>query len=352
MESLSQRTTVRCAPHRQIVIDDSSAVGEARRVAHRLAGDLGGTETAITRAELVATELGTNLLRHADPGGWILVRPIPPGQLEILAVDRGPGIRDPAAAVAGRAPAPKGLGCGLASVRRASALFDLYTHVGSGTVVLGVVGLAEQGVGTRDPGHGEAAPRTCAGVSVGLSEISGDGWSVRDADAGRVAIAVVDGIGHGAAASAAADVVLDVFGEDPAGLASFGARANEAARGTRGAVATLCVLDPGADSLSALAVGNVNGRVLFADTEKGVVTFSGSLGLAARAPSVRVQQYAWPAGATLVLWSDGLRSRPDFGPCGDLFTHDPAVVAAVLHRDHARGTDDATVVVAHRQAPR
>ena len=30
------------------------------------------------RAELVATELGTNLLRHAEPGGWLLVRPLPP----------------------------------------------------------------------------------------------------------------------------------------------------------------------------------------------------------------------------------------------------------------------------------
>ena len=29
----------------------------------------------------------------------------------------------------------------------------------------------------------------------------------------------------------------------------------------------------------------------------------------------------------------------------DLIQHDPAVIAAVLHRDHARDRDDATVVV-------
>ncbi|WP_344646665.1 SpoIIE family protein phosphatase [Cryptosporangium japonicum] len=336
---MSHRTTSRDAPHRQIVVTDDTAVGEARRSANRLVSELGGNELAVTRAELVATELGTNLLRHGEPGGWILLRPVPPGQVEILAVDRGPGIRDPEAALAGRSPAPKGLGCGLRSAARASGLFDLWTRVGQGTVVLSVV----------DLGGSPVEPRTCGGVCVGLSEVSGDGWSVRGADGGREAIAVVDGVGHGPAASAAADVVLDVFAEDPAGLTSFAGRANEVARGTRGAVATVCVLDPALDTMSALAIGNVNGRVLVAGTEKGVVTFSGSLGLGARPPSARVQQYPWPRDATLVLWSDGLRSRLEFDRYPGLFDHDPAVAAAVLHRDYARGTDDATVVVVHRR---
>ncbi|WP_157018242.1 SpoIIE family protein phosphatase [Cryptosporangium arvum] len=336
---MSHRAAVRFAPHRQIVVTDDAAVGEARRTANRLVGALGGDEKAVTRAELVATELGTNLLRHAEPGGWILLRPVPPGQVEILAVDRGPGIRDLEAALDGRSPAPKGLGCGLRSAARASGLFDVWTSAGAGTVALGVV----------DLGGSPVERRTCAGVCVGLSEVSGDGWSVRGADVGREAVAVVDGVGHGPAASAAADVVLDVFGDDPAGLTSLAARANELARGTRGAVATVCVLDPGADTLSALAIGNVSGRVLVDGAEKGVVTFSGSLGLSARPPSARVQQYPWPRGATLVLWSDGLRSRLEFDRYPGLFDHDPAVAAAVLHRDYARGTDDATVVVARRR---
>ena len=341
MGSLGHRAGVRHPAHRHVVVDDDTAVGEARRIAHRLVTDLGGDPLAVTRAELIATELGTNLLRHADPGGWLLLRPVPPGQVEILAVDRGPGIRDVTAAVEGRAPAPKGLGCGLASVRRASALFDVHTRGGAGTVVLGLVDITTATV----------PPRTCAGVSVGLCEANGDAWAVRPADAGRVGIAVVDGVGHGVAASAAADVVIDVFGDEPTELTTFAGRANELARGTRGAVATVCVLDPGTDTLSCLAIGNVNGRILIDDgAEKGIVTFNGSLGLVARPPSARVQHYPWPAGATLVLWSDGLRSRLDLSACRDLFGHDPAVAAAVLHRDYARGTDDATVVVAHRPA--
>jgi hypothetical protein len=43
------------------------------------------------------------------------------------------------------------------------------------------------------------------------------------------------------------------------------------------------------------------------------------------------------------LWTDGLESR--LAVPGDLLAHDPAVIAATLHRDHTRHRDDATVVV-------
>ncbi|TQS41526.1 SpoIIE family protein phosphatase [Cryptosporangium phraense] len=334
---------VRNSTHTQVVVSDDTAVGEARRIAHQLAAGLGADDVGITRAELVATELGMNLLRHAEPGGWLLLRAVPPGGVEILAVDRGPGIRDPEAALDGRAPAPKGLGCGLASVRRASTLVDLYTRVGSGTVVLALVDVLDADAAPR-------APRAWAGVSVGLFEANGDGWSVVESDDGRLAVAVVDGVGHGVAASVAADVVLDVFGSAPTELTAFAGRANEAARGTRGAVATLCVLDPAAERISSLALGNVNGRVFTGGAEKGIVTYSGSLGLGSQVPSARIQHHDWRPGATLVLWTDGLRSRIDVSGYPGLFEHDAAVVAAVLHRDHARGTDDVTVVVVHRGA--
>ncbi|GAA3384229.1 SpoIIE family protein phosphatase [Cryptosporangium minutisporangium] len=339
MGAVADESMVRNPHHRQVAVGDDTAVGEARRIARKLATDVGADELGGTRAELVATELATNLLRHADAGGWMLLRTVPPSRVEILAVDRGPGIRDPAAALAGRAPAPKGLGCGLASARRASCLLDLYTRVGSGTVVLGLVDVTDA--------DASAEPRQCAGVSIGLSEACGDGWAAIEVDS-RLAVAVVDGIGHGTPASAATDVVLDAFGQAPTELTTFTKRANEVARGTRGAVATVCVLDPDTDSLSCVAVGNVNGRVLAGTTEKGLITFSGSLGLAAQPPSAKIQTHDWPAEATLVLWTDGLRSRLDLAGYPGLFAHDPAVVAAVLHRDYGRGTDDATVVVARR----
>ena len=53
----------------------------------------------------------------------------------------------------------------------------------------------------------------------------------------------------------------------------------------------------------------------------------------------------------LILWTDGLASRLDLAVGAPLLAHDPAVVAATLHRDHTRQRDDATVVVVRNGDP-
>jgi hypothetical protein len=69
------------------------------------------------------------------------------------------------------------------------------------------------------------------------------------------------------------------------------------------------------------------------------------LGTEHQAPRPRLLDLPWARGAALLLWSDGLRSNTGHGLDGARLAHDPTVVAALLHRDHARGNDDATVVV-------
>src|SRR3546814_15393818 len=74
-------------------IEDASQVGHARRVAQSLAVECAFDETDAGRVALVATELATNLLRHAQHGAMHLRR-IPaqsgPG-IELIAIDRGTG---------------------------------------------------------------------------------------------------------------------------------------------------------------------------------------------------------------------------------------------------------------------
>jgi hypothetical protein len=61
----------------------------------------------------------------------------------------------------------------------------------------------------------------------------------------------------------------------------------------------------------------------------------------------RAQQfeYARPAGTLLVMHSDGISARWSLKDRPDLFLHHPAIVAALLYRDHGRERDDATIVV-------
>ena len=60
--------------------------------------------------------------------------------------------------------------------------------------------------------------------------------------------------------------------------------------------------------------------------------------------------YPWFPGATLVMCSDGIGTHWRLEDYPGLLGRDPALVAGMLYRDHVRGRDDATVLVA-RQAP-
>ena len=57
----------------------------------------------------------------------------------------------------------------------------------------------------------------------------------------------------------------------------------------------------------------------------------------------------WPPHAVIVLHSDGIEARWTPQLVHPLLGHDPALIAAVLVRDHFRGRDDATVVVLRRK---
>jgi anti-sigma regulatory factor (Ser/Thr protein kinase) len=333
------RNAVRQSSHQRFVVADRADVGAVRRAVGGFADRLSAGASFTAVAAQTATELATNLLVHAYPGGWILARPLPPAGVEILAVDRGPGIPDVAAAVTGRMPSPKGLGCGLASVRSAASYFDIHTCPDRGTVVLAVV----EAQHTRDA-HTQRQPRRWAGVSIGIDEACGDGWAVIS-EAHALTIAVVDGLGHGVHASIAADAALNALADNPADLDGYLAHANAAMRQTRGAAVAVCRLESDRGEMRCLSIGNISARLTHSGGQKGIVPFAGTVGMREAPPPTRIMSYPWPADATLVVWTDGLESRIDIAAEVDLLRHDPAVAAAGLHRDHASDRDDATVVV-------
>jgi hypothetical protein len=60
-------------------------------------------------------------------------------------------------------------------------------------------------------------------------------------------------------------------------------------------------------------------------------------------------ELAWRAGGVLILHSDGVGTRWDLDAWPGLAHQSAVVIAAVLYRDFARRTDDATVVVVKAQ---
>jgi len=323
-------------PFLQIAVHETSQVGEARRAVGRAALRLGFDETLAGRAALVVTELASNLARHAR-GGRVLVGETADGALELLSLDDGPGMASLETCLRDGYSTAGTPGTGLGAVRRQADVFSAYSAVGKGTVIYARLGRASP------------ARFQVAGINLAVQgeQVSGDGWQVRIED-DRMAVFVADGLGHGPEAAVASDAALRVFAEAPVD-ASPGqtlVRAHAAMRGTRGAAAALAVLDANTGGLRYAGVGNITGRLMNALEDRTLLSQHGTLGLQIRKP--QDFDYAWPDHGQLVMHSDGIVTRWSLDDAPGLLQCEPAVVAGWLLRTHARGRDDATVVVLRR----
>jgi len=169
---------------------------------------------------------------------------------------------------------------------------------------------------------------------------------IRHAEAGdreRWSVLVADGLGHGPDAAVAAAGAVRIFGEragEPG--ADVLAAAHDALRHTRGAAVALAEVRPGAGELSFTGIGNIGGVVLTPQGSRSLVSHAGIVGHECR--KIQTFTYPWTRESVLVLFSDGLQSRWTLDRYPALRGRDPALLAAVLYRDFARGRDDVTVV--------
>jgi anti-sigma regulatory factor (Ser/Thr protein kinase) len=329
-----------------VAAGDASAAGEVRRRVARLAAILEMGETEAGRAAIVATEAATNLAKHARAGGTVYIRGCARGAatgVELLAVDSGPGMADPAACLRDGHSTAGSPGTGMGALRRQSDEFELFTVPGGGTVVLSRVwgsapaedalpGLAVAALSIPKPGQ----------------EVCGDGWASASTP-GRTVVMVADGLGHGPEAAAAAREAIRVFrahaDERPAAVLE---RMHRAMRSTRGAAVAIAEIGTAGGQVRFCGVGNISAAVLAPGGGQSMVSHNGIVGHEMR--KVHEFEYTWTRASLLVMHSDGVGTRWDLARYPGLQGRDPAVVAAVLHRDFVRGTDDATVAAAHERA--
>jgi anti-sigma regulatory factor (Ser/Thr protein kinase) len=326
---------------RVLVINDASQVGEARRIATRLAERLGFSEGDAAKVAIVVTEAAMNLVKYAQ-GGEILLRAKRSGTdgVDILALDRGPGLPDLVSCLRDGFSTAGTPGTGLGAIRRLSTAFDVYTH-STGTALMCRVSPGTARTATA----GELVVRVGA-VSVPKpgEDVCGDGWMAMSSE-DRTLLAVIDGLGHGpdaAAATAAALAIVRAHGRAPA--PEVVERMHAGLRGTRGAAGAVAALDRQRRVVRFCGIGNIAGLVIADGTTRAMVSHHGILGHEVR--KTQEFSYPWPARALVVLHSDGVGTRWDLGAYPGLTERDPLLTAGVLYRDFRRGRDDATVLVA------
>ena len=331
------------APQVAIAVSEASQAGEARRVATRLAEAIGFDEQARGEVAIVATELATNLARHARDGRLLIQALDLSGgpTMEILSVDAGPGMTDVPRCLRDGYSTAGTPGNGLGAVRRLSSVFDVHSAAGAGTVVVSRLCRPASGpVAAPASGRYEFA---AISIPAPREEVCGDAWRIAERD-GECAVLVVDGLGHGplaaeAAALAAAEFDAGPFEEGP----DLIERTHRALSGTRGAALAVARIGAG---VRYTGVGNISGVLAGGERSRGLASQNGTVGLQLR--KVQPFDYEWPPRGLLVMHSDGLSNRWQLVTYPGLAQRHPAVVAGVLWRDFGRGRDDATIVVVGR----
>jgi anti-sigma regulatory factor (Ser/Thr protein kinase) len=331
--------------HTKIPVADVSSIGVARRAATTQAAAAGLNEADAGRAAIVASELATNLVRHARPPGGMILIATAADAVEILSVDRGPGIADVARSFQDGYSTAGTPGNGLGAVRRLSNECDLFSAP-SGTVLWCRV-TAGAPTGRFDPQSRVALRAGVISTCAPGETVCGDAWRVaRSADdAGRVSLMIADGLGHGPLAADAADAACASFDAQPfAAPGSLIETMHTSIGGTRGAAVAVARIDPAAAAMTFAGVGNIAGTLLAPDGQsRGLFSHNGTVGHQVR--KVQPFDYPYPPGSLLVLHSDGLQTRWTLEAYPGLVRRHPAVIAGVLHRDFCRGRDDATAVV-------
>jgi anti-sigma regulatory factor (Ser/Thr protein kinase) len=322
-----------------VAVVDEASVALVREEVRARARDVGMAATAMEALATAASELAHNQLRHAG-GGRVAVRAVERGVVpgvEVVAADRGPGIADAATALsaAGKGAAGGGLGVGLAGAARLAHELDFDVRLGEGTLVIA---------------RTFCAPVARNEVAIVGRALAGERESGDDAAFVRTArelvVAVADGLGHGSVARVPARTAVDAVRATPGrGPVEALAECDRALAGTRGAVMAIGIIDLTARAIRHAGSGNIGSALFGAGGERRFVTRAHVLGSMRRGGAPIQETALLASGQVLAMWSDGVSSRVTLGSDPALLREPLVVVAERVLRDHARGTDDALVLL-------
>ncbi|HZQ19130.1 MAG TPA: ATP-binding SpoIIE family protein phosphatase [Terriglobales bacterium] len=320
-------------------ITDASVAGEARRVAVRLAEEIGMEESDRGSVAIAVTEMATNIVKHAETGSIVCEQLGTNGArgIRFLAIDKGPGIRNISSALEDGYSTAGTSGNGLGAVRRLATIFDIYSAPERGTCIMADFWPR------RKANVDENLRLGVISVAVRGESVCGDGWFFKT-DHDTAWLMVADGLGHGVFAAEAAReakrVLSQTSADSPAGIMGD---VHNALRKTRGAAAAITAIDRRKGTLSFAGLGNISATLADRETSRGLASHNGTLGH--QMHKIQEFTFPWTDHSTLIMHSDGLGSRWNLKDYPGLLNKHPSLIAAVLYRDFARERDDATVLV-------
>jgi len=175
-------------------------------------------------------------------------------------------------------------------------------------------------------------------------EVCGDAYFVK-AFENKVLIAVVDGLGHGPDAAAAANTAVEYLKNNyQKSLTEIIKGCHKEMKGTRGAAIGIALIDLQNSVLRYTVVGNIEVSVK-SRTVIRPISINGILGYNLR--QVREEEFSFNPGDLIILHSDGISTKFDLNlyPPEFLGQH-PQTIAERIAAEFGSGRDDLCIVVA------
>jgi anti-sigma regulatory factor (Ser/Thr protein kinase) len=324
-----------------IRVSDPTHAGEARRHAAVCAENVNLGEKERGSLAVVVTEMATNVFKHAGTGTIVVGAVTGNGSagVRVLALDKGPGIRDLSSALRDGYSTAGTSGNGLGAMKRMSNQFDIYTAPGRGTAVLSEFWPQKRNL--QNP-----CPIDVGVLSVPIKgeEVCGDGWGAKKT-AQSMLLMVVDGLGHGILASEAAREAERVFtssyDDSPTPILQD---SHDALKKTRGAAMAIASLNLEKQLVSFAGIGNIVSSIVRPTASRGMASHNGTLGHHLH----RIQEFTapWDADSILVMHSDGLKTGWNLEMYPGIWSKHPGLIAGMLYRDFYRDRDDVTILIA------
>ncbi|MXV15059.1 ATP-binding protein [Hufsiella ginkgonis] len=330
------------ATHISFAATDRSYFSLLKKEIHRRAQDAGINATRLNEIDLIVAEMTSNLFKYGD-SGEVLMGVFANGgspYIEIISIDHGPGMANPARMMQDGVSTSNTMGHGLGSIKRLSDVFELYTLPGWGTIVLSRV--------YDDPKDIKRERKLIVRpivVSKPGETVSGDGLMIKQTDK-YIKLMLADGLGHGPEANKAineAAACFKVFPDySPTETLRF---IHSNIRKTRGAVAAVICYDFETKTWASAGIGNIAARIVGAASFRNQMSYNGIVGHNIPG-SMSDQHYPADQFNQVILCSDGIKTRWDLTKYPMIFKHDLTILSAAIYKDHARKTDDMSVVVA------
>ncbi|MBB5397506.1 ATP-binding protein [Mucilaginibacter sp. AK015] len=330
------------ATHISFTADDRSYFSLIKKEIHRMATEGGIGVARTNELDLIVAEMTSNLFKYSNDGELLVGVFANGGEpyVELISIDNGPGMVNPARMMQDGMSTTNTLGHGLGSMKRLSDTFELYSQPGWGTIVLSRVYNRQPPIGIKP----SVIIRPIVVYKPG-EKTSGDGFAFKKTEK-YFKLMLADGLGHGPEANIAVNEAANAFRVFPDFSPTETIRfIHTNIKKTRGAVISVVGYDLERKIWTSAGVGNIAARFFNNTNLKNQMSYNGIVGH--NIPNtMNDQQYAADEYNHLMLCSDGIKTRIDMARYPMIYKYDPTILASAIYKDHARRTDDMSVVIA------